>query len=177
LAITVAIVLLMRQAPQRPSFEDEDQVAEAPAATEGAAVEARPAEAVAPAVEAPDAQPPPAEVGAPAAEGTPAVADAAVGEPTAPEPPATGRELRIVATEETWLALAIDAEPKKEFLLQPGETRTWTARDAFVVTLGNAGGVTLVLDGRELPKPGKSGDVVRNLRLPPQPDSPAPPAG
>jgi hypothetical protein len=172
LAITIAIVLLMRQTPERPSFED-DQFARVGTAPEGVAGEderipdagGAPAEAVPPVgepsedVAPPQAAPPP-----------PGVADVAASEPSAPQPaerpPPEGRELRIVADEETWLAIGVDDEPKKEFLLQPGEARTWNARDAFVVTLGNAGGVTLLLDGHELPRPGKSGDVIRDLRLP-----------
>jgi len=104
----------------------------------------------------------------------PAIQEAAASSP-APNPtaedmrsaPALGaRELRIVAAEQTWLSLAVDDEPKRSILLQPGETRSWTATRAFTLTIGNAGGITVSLDGRELPPLGRSGQVVRNLRLP-----------
>ncbi len=96
--------------------------------------------------------------GSPAPGATPAEAAAA--------PALGGRELRIVAAEQTWLSLAVDDEPKHSILLQPGETRSWTATRAFTLTIGNAGGITVSLDGRELPPLGRSGQVVRNLRLP-----------
>ena len=51
-------------------------------------------------------------------------------------------------------------------ILKAGEMREWTAQDGFTVSLGNAGGVALNLDGQELPPAGKSGQVVKNMRIP-----------
>ncbi len=99
-----------------------------------------------------------AAAGSPAPDATPADAASAPG--------LGARELRIVAAEQTWLSLGVDDEPKHSILLQPGETRSWTATRAFTLTIGNAGGITVSLDGRELPPLGRSGQVVRNLRLP-----------
>jgi len=163
---SIAVALTLRQGPERPVFDDERW-----SDRDAVGVEASPATTAAPRallvepetrtdVAVPD--------GTTAAGGASArVLDqgAAQGPPPAPQP-ASARELRITAAEQTWLSLGIDDEPKKNILLQPGETRTWTANGAFVLTLGNAGGVTVVLDGRELPPLGKSGQVVRNLRLP-----------
>ena len=48
------------------------------------------------------------------------------------------------------------------------------AETGFHVIVGNAGGVTLSLDGTPLPPLGRSGEVVRDLVLPPVPrDSPS----
>jgi len=148
-------------------------------ANAAAMVAAAPQQATAP--QALGAAPPPAEAAAgkrgaveQPATTEPTIQEAAASSP-APNPtaadmrsaPALGaRELRIVAAEQTWLSLAVDDEPKRSILLQPGETRSWTATRAFTLTIGNAGGITVSLDGRELPPLGRSGQVVRNLRLP-----------
>ncbi|TMA78934.1 MAG: DUF4115 domain-containing protein [Deltaproteobacteria bacterium] len=170
-----------------PAFAAErapaDGTAERTQTANGAAmVAAAPQPAPAPAPQALGAAPPPAEAAAgkrgavdqPATTTEPAIQEAAASSP-APNPTAAdmrsvhalgARELRIVAAEQTWLSLAVDDEPKRSILLQAGETRSWTATRAFTLTIGNAGGITVSLDGRELPPLGRSGQVVRNLRLP-----------
>ena len=52
-------------------------------------------------------------------------------------------------------------------LLDPGQVATLSARTGFVITFGNAGGVSLRFNGEEIPPVGRSGQVVRNFRLPP----------
>lgn len=159
LAIAGATFVILRQAPERPSVEDEhwseaERIARADGVDRTVADEPTPNA--------------PPSAAAELAAASPAVAPEATPESAPPTPaPAAGvRELRIVAAEETWLSLGVDDEPKRDIILQPGETRSWTAARAFTLTVGNAGGVTLSLDGRELPPLGRSGKVVRNLRLP-----------
>jgi cytoskeleton protein RodZ len=172
---SIAVALILRQGPERPVFDDErwsdrdaPRVEASPAAASLAALaperrgEVVGADGTA-ATPSPRASSDSATLGA--ASGAVA-AGAAPAPAVAPSAVVPARELRITAAEETWLSLGIDEEPKKNILLQPGETRTWTANGTFVLTLGNAGGVTVVLDGRELPPLGRSGQVVRNLRLP-----------
>ena len=43
----------------------------------------------------------------------------------------------------------------------------FVAREGFRLTLGNAGGVRVTVDGRALEPLGSSGQVVRDLRVPP----------
>ncbi|MBI3768001.1 MAG: DUF4115 domain-containing protein [Deltaproteobacteria bacterium] len=159
LAIAGATFVILRQTPERPSVEDEhwseaERVARADGVDRTAADEPTP-------------NAPPSVASKPVAA-NPAVAPEATPAGVAPPPaPAVGaRELRIVAAEETWLSLGVDDQPKRDIILQPGETRSWSAARAFTLTVGNAGGITLSLDGRELPPLGRSGQVVRNLRLP-----------
>jgi cytoskeleton protein RodZ len=84
------------------------------------------------------------------------------------------RELAIKAIDEAWLSLALDGQPAKQFLLRAGESRSWSARH-FSLTVGNAGGIMLSLDGHELQAIGRPGQVVRNLRIPDDgPSSPSP---
>lgn len=80
--------------------------------------------------------------------------------------PAGGHRLTIQANSPTWMRVIVDSQPGKEMILKAGEAREWTAENGFTVSLGNAGGVTLNLDGQELPPVGKSGQVVKNMRLP-----------
>lgn len=75
--------------------------------------------------------------------------------------------LEIEATQLTWVVVQSDQQPPSEFLLQPGQRITWKADEQFLLTLGNAAGVVIRLNG-ELQGPfGKSGQVVREIRLRP----------
>ena len=82
--------------------------------------------------------------------------------------------LRAVATEKTWMRIVADDRQVSDVLLQPRETSTWTARRKFSITLGNAGGVELFLNGTSQGRLGGSGAVV-HLVLPKemQPTEPA----
>ncbi len=107
-------------------------------------------------------QPEPATVGTPTTQTPTAVA---VASPVTP-PPVGGHRLSIRAIAPTWMRVVVDSQPGKEMILKAGERREWTAQDGFTVSLGNAGGVALNLDGQELPPAGKSGQVVKNMHLP-----------
>jgi len=87
---------------------------------------------------------------------------------------AAGHILIARAQEVTWLSVRADQKDPREVLLQPGQTARFEAQTSFHVVVGNAGGVTLSLDGTPLPALGRAGEVVRDLVLPPvRRDSPA----
>jgi cytoskeleton protein RodZ len=65
----------------------------------------------------------------------------------------------------TWLSIAVDDEPVKEYLFQPGETFRWTAEEGFDMLVGNAGGIEFSLNGSPIGDLGPEGKVVR-LKLP-----------
>jgi cytoskeleton protein RodZ len=69
--------------------------------------------------------------------------------------------LKAVAGDKTWMRILADDQQTFDVLLQPKETATWTARRRFEITLGNAGGVELSLNGAPLGPLGKPGEVVR----------------
>jgi hypothetical protein len=46
--------------------------------------------------------------------------------------------------------------------------REWVSNRPFVITIGNAGGVSFELNGRSLPSFGASGTVISGLVLPPE---------
>lgn len=110
------------------------------------------------------AEPSPAASAVPQAKPSP-VGTAAASQPLLPSDGAT-HHLSMQAKTAVWVRIAVDGHPPKEMILKPDETREWSAQEGFTLSLGNAGGVTLNLDGQELPPPGKPGQVVRNLRIP-----------
>lgn len=85
-----------------------------------------------------------------------------------PRPPAAAPvhadmvEVRVVAKQTSWLRVH-DAKGRRLFTgtLRPGQTSTWTARQRIRLEIGNAGGVTLRVNGEDLGAPGRPGQVVR----------------
>ena len=75
--------------------------------------------------------------------------------------------LELRALEMTWVAVRSDEGEPDEVLLQPDEIAQWSAHDRFLLTLGNAGGVRVKLNGRLLGPFGESGIVVRDIELKP----------
>ena len=118
-----------------------------------------PAAPTAPIAVAPSPTSPPPAVQA----GTPIVAAPA---PPTPIADGTAHHLNIEASSPTWVRIVVDNQPPKEMILKAGEAREWSAQQGFTLSFGNAGGVTLNLNGQALPPIGKSGQVVRNIRLP-----------
>ncbi len=82
--------------------------------------------------------------------------------------PQTESPLRLVvrATELTWVRVETDEGETIQELLPVSAVREWSAQSRFVLTVGNAGGIKLELNGKPLPPLGRSGEVVRGLVLP-----------
>ena len=76
------------------------------------------------------------------------------------------RTLVMRANETTWIRVQPEHEPVWVETLEPGAVREWRSAGHFRVTLGNAGGVRLELDGKALPVLGTRGQVVRDVVLP-----------
>jgi cytoskeleton protein RodZ len=77
---------------------------------------------------------------------------------------------RLVArtTEPTWIRVRTGDGRSSEETLAAGEMREWVSEQPFVLTVGNAGGVSLELNGRMLPPLGARGAVIPRLVLPPR---------
>jgi cytoskeleton protein RodZ len=73
--------------------------------------------------------------------------------------------LRASVSARTWMRVRIDDAETREYMFQPGNRPEWKARQSFSLIIGNAGGVDLNFDGKDMAKLGGSGQVVR-LRLP-----------
>lgn len=82
--------------------------------------------------------------------------------------PATQREplnLVVTAKEKTWVRVTADEEPPFDVLLRPGDRIERQAQDVFHIDIGNAGGVDIQFQGKQLDRVGKRGEVV-HLVLP-----------
>lgn len=71
------------------------------------------------------------------------------------------KKLMITCNDRTWVSVVIDDNEKKEFMLNPEEMIVLNAKDKFDLLIGNAGGVKLNLNGKEVEFTGKSGEVKR----------------
>ena len=102
----------------------------------------------------------------PSGEKTAVVIPAAEVQKTSPQnSEAKGYDLEALATDTTWLLVTIDKTDSQEILMKPGDTVKWHARNGFFLKIGNAGGVKLVLNGKEVGKLGEEGEVVK-INLP-----------
>lgn len=79
--------------------------------------------------------------------------------------PRSSHILNIIATDTTWLRIEYEEGKSEEVLMKPGETKVWTSQNGFNLRLGNAGGVKLVLNNKDMGTPGEKGKVL-TLRLP-----------
>lgn len=83
-------------------------------------------------------------------------------------PTSGGLVLTARTSETTWIRVDTDEGLSVQELLPPEATRQWKAREQFVLTIGNAGGISLELNGQPVGPLGKSGEVIRRLVLPRQ---------
>ncbi|MBI5073881.1 MAG: DUF4115 domain-containing protein [Nitrospirae bacterium] len=96
------------------------------------------------------------------------------GTPPVPGSQATGNltpqaagvhSLEIIANDLTWMHIRFSNGSHEEILLRPGMTRVWQFSDKAVLKLGNAGGIRMNLDGRDIGSPGSLGQIM-TLSLP-----------
>ena len=188
-ALILVNLSMRRSAITEPAIARTEPTTAAPAARPSATPVAPAARSATPDMSAPVA-PPPAAI-APSAAGAPAAmppaastvpaasaspAPAATPRPAAPSatppraatpaPPAGGQRLVVRAIEPTWIRVQTDSGRVAEELLPAGASREWAAERRFLVTIGNAGGVELTLNGKALPSLGPKGTVIQRLELP-----------
>ncbi|HVE65555.1 MAG TPA: RodZ domain-containing protein [Thermoanaerobaculia bacterium] len=86
----------------------------------------------------------------------------------APRLSSTGEGIALVLDfdEPSWIEISADGQKVFGGSVTAGESRRFEALKDFRVTLGNAGGVRVSVDGRPGERLGRSGEVVRNVVLP-----------
>ena len=111
------------------------------------------------------------------AESTPA-SSAIVAAPAGPAPAGApgGLVLKMAFRDDCWTEVSADGRPVAAELFRKGAARELSAARRFVVTIGNAGAVSLWLNGSPVKVDGGPGKVVKNLVLerPAQGSAPAP---
>ena len=73
--------------------------------------------------------------------------------------------LEISANDTTWLLITIDDANTKELTMYPGDSIKLQAAKGFALKVGNAGGIRLSFDNKEIKNLGEKGEVI-NLTLP-----------
>jgi cytoskeleton protein RodZ len=73
--------------------------------------------------------------------------------------------LEIKALETAWIRVTPDSGPAEELTMAPGDLQVFTAQRGFALQIGNAGGVRLRFDGREIRDLGKPNQTL-SLSLP-----------
>ncbi len=72
----------------------------------------------------------------------------------------------ITAVDECWIHSNADKKDTRQFSLRKGDTFALTFDESLELKLGNAGGVRIHYDGKEMPVPGKDGEV-KTIIFPP----------
>jgi len=73
--------------------------------------------------------------------------------------------LAVTAIDTVWLTITIDNVSQQEYIFPPGTRREWKALNDFLVTVGNAGGVSIFVNDDSIGVLGETGQVVRNLHI------------
>lgn len=109
------------------------------------------------------AAPSPAEAAEPTAAPPPAILPA----PGAPQAAPAAGPLRVTLdfSEDCWVEFVIDGRRRTSELRASGETLQLEAEQSVLLTLGNARGVRVEVDGLPFPLPTNSARVVRDLRI------------
>ena len=75
--------------------------------------------------------------------------------------------LDVEAVERCWVKVQTDRAAPQEVLLNPGDRVRWKAQERLALTLGNAGGVRVMLNGKLQGPFGARGQVVREILFTP----------
>ena len=77
--------------------------------------------------------------------------------------PGAGRILTLTFSDDCWTEVSVDGRVLAAELFRKGTTRRFEGGRTFVLTLGNAGGVEVDVDGAAIGAVGQIGQVVRNF--------------
>jgi len=98
---------------------------------------------------------------------------------TATQVPSGRLQADVDIVSRTWLEVTVDGEPAFRGLIEAGTNWSWFAEDSIFMHVGNAAGVLVTLNGRELGPLGETGEVVdvewtwENLNATPVPITPS----
>ncbi len=86
-----------------------------------------------------------------------------------PTPTYDGVEMLLIVESDCWMEITVDgqAHQRSGTVIAAGETLELRADQVVELTLGNAGGVLVEVNGQSYGRPGGNGEVVRGLRYGP----------
>jgi cytoskeletal protein RodZ len=73
--------------------------------------------------------------------------------------------LDIRAKEDCWLQVKVDDKTVFKDVLKKGRFEYWQAKKEIELSLGNAGGVDVEVNGKMLPPLGRRGQVIKNIKI------------
>lgn len=83
----------------------------------------------------------------------------------APSPTSTpvpaGAEVTVKVSRDAWMQIQVDSQQAFEGILKAGQTQTWKGKDDVFVWTGNAGGVNIVFNGKDMGTLGGVGQIVK----------------
>lgn len=109
--------------------------------------------------------PPTTPAALPAPPKAPTVTPSAVAAPTPTTSPVTASRIVIAATATSWIQLSQNHKPIMTKMLQPGDQYAVPDQPGISLWTGNAGGIHLIVDGQNLPPPGRLGQPIRHIPL------------
>jgi len=77
----------------------------------------------------------------------------------------TENSLDITANDRTWISVKFKDGKSEEAILSPGDSKSWKFSDRALLKIGNAGGITVHCNGKDMGVPGNPGQV-KTLSLP-----------
>jgi cytoskeleton protein RodZ len=99
-------------------------------------------------------------------ESTPVERPEAASGAAATSSPSAAISLILEFDQDSWTKLDADGTTVLKGLVRRGQTRRFEARRGFRITLGNAGGVRISVDGQFLDPLGEAGEVIKDVPLP-----------
>jgi cytoskeleton protein RodZ len=78
---------------------------------------------------------------------------------------AFGIKLGIRAREDCWLQVRSDGRVVFQNVLKKGRFENWQAKDKIELSVGNAGGIDLEINGKIIPSLGRRGQVLKNILI------------
>lgn len=79
--------------------------------------------------------------------------------PTPPAPPPSGVTLELQTIAASWIRITVDGKKAYEGIMPAGQHKTWYGEKGIAIRTGNAGGVRLKVDGRDIPPIGQMGRI------------------
>lgn len=73
--------------------------------------------------------------------------------------------LVIRAKEDSFLKVKVDGQTVYQSVLRKGKAETWTAKDKIELSVGNAGGLLLEINGKIFSSLGRSGQSIKNILI------------